>query len=355
LRFLSQTGGRHRIWRRKRCKIKAAIIDRFKEPLEIREAAVPSPAADEVLVRVEACGVCHSDLHIAEGDWKQLQRVVKLPLILGHEVVGRVIERGADVHELQVGDRVGVAWTHWTCGECELCGEGKENLCPHQTITGASVDGGYAELVKAKASHVLKVPASLTSVEAAPLFCAGVTVYRAIKNGRIQSGQRVAIFGVGGLGHLAIQIAKHFGAHVIAVDVAREKLEFARSLGADETIDATDEESRKRLPRLGAHAAVVTSGAKAAYDAAFHAVRPSGTLVVVGMPAEDLTFPAIRMREITITSAATGTRDDLRQVLELAAAGKIACRVETRHLDEINDVFDEMRAGRITGRVVLTF
>jgi alcohol dehydrogenase, propanol-preferring len=308
-----------------------------------------------VLIRVEACGVCHSDLHIAEGDWTHLQRIVKLPLIPGHEVIGRVIERGADVHELQAGDRVGVAWTHWTCGECELCREGKENLCPHQTITGASVDGGYAELVKAKASHALKVPASLTSAEAAPLFCAGVTVYRAIRNGCIEPGQRVAIFGVGGLGHLAVQIAKHFGAHVIAVDVAREKLDFARSLGADETIDATEQDGEKRLRRLGAHAAVVTSGAKAAYDAAFHAVRPSGTLVVVGMPAEDLTFPAIRMREITITSAATGTREDLRAVLDLAAARKIACRVETRPLEQINDVFDDMRRGTITGRVVLTF
>jgi len=303
---------------------------------------------------VEACGVYHSDLHIAEGDWKHLQRIVKLPLIPGHEVVGRVIERGADVHDLQLGDRVGVAWTHWTCGDCELCREGKENLCQHQTITGASVDGGYAELLKAKASHALKVPATLTSAEAAPLFCAGVTVYRAIKNGRIAPGQRVAIFGVGGLGHLAVQIAKHFGAHVIAVDVARDKLDFARSLGADETIDAAGEESAKRLRQLAVHAAVVTSGAKAAYDAAFHAVRPSGTLVVVGMPAEDLTFPAIRMREITITSAATGTRDDLRAVLGLAAAGTIACRIESRPLEQINEIFDEMRNGTITGRAVLT-
>lgn len=327
-----------------------------KQPLRIEDAALPSPARDEVLVRVEACGVCHSDLHIAEGDWKRLQSVVKLPLILGHEVVGRVVERGAAVTNLEVGDRVGVAWTHWTCGECELCREGKENLCTRQTITGASVDGGYAQFIKAKASHALKVPEELVPAEAAPLFCAGVTVYHAIKKARIEPGQRVAVFGVGGLGHLAVQIAKHFGAEVIAIDVAEDKLEFARSLGADRTIDASSEDVVKTLRKLGGvHVAVVTSGAKAAYDAAFLAVRPSGTLLVVGMPAEDLTFQAIMMREITITSAATGTRDDLREVLDLAAAGKIKCRIETRPLDQINEIFDEMRNGKITGRVVLTF
>ena len=336
--------------------MKAALIHAFKQPLRLEEAAVPSPGPDEVLIRVEACGVCHSDMHLADGDWARLRTVTKLPLIPGHEVVGRVIEKGAAVSNHDVGDRVGVAWTHWTCGACELCSEGKENLCTRQTITGATVDGGYAEFLTAKASHALKAPAELSPAEAAPLFCAGVTVYRAIKKARIEPGQRVAIFGVGGLGHLAVQIAKHFGAHVIAIDVAEDKLEFARSLGAGETIDVSGDDAAARLRKLGGvHVAVVTSGAKRAYDAAFDTVRAGGTLVVVGMPAEDLTFQAIRMREITITSTATGTRDDLREVLELAAAGKIACRIETRPLDQINETLDDMRNGRITGRVVLTF
>jgi alcohol dehydrogenase, propanol-preferring len=336
--------------------MRAAIVREFKKPLSLEDAPVPSPDADEVLVRVEACGVCHSDLHLAEGDWSQLKRLVKQPLIPGHEVVGRVVEKGSAVTHLNVGDRVGVAWVHWTCGDCEFCREGNENLCLSQTITGASVDGGYAEFLKAKASHALKVPESLSSQEAAPLFCAGITVYRAIKKARLQPGERAAVFGIGGLGHLAVQVAKTFGAHVTAVDVSEEKLELARSLGVDETLNAlTDDVSKHFRKRGGVHAAVVTSAAKAAYDQAFYSIRSGGALVVVGMPSEDLSFPAIMMREIRIMSSATGTRQDMQEVLELAQAGKIRCRVETRSLEEINDIFDEMRQGRITGRAVLTF
>jgi len=335
--------------------VKAAIVREYKEPLTIEDAEIPAPARDEVLIKVEACGVCHSDLHIAEGDWSHLQRIIKRPLIPGHEVVGRIVEKGDAVNNLNIGDRVGLAWTHWTCGECELCKEGRENLCPNQMITGATVDGGYAEFVKGKASHALKVPDTLTSEEAAPLFCAGVTVYHAIKSSGLKPGQRVAIFGVGGLGHLAVQIAKCFGAQVIAIDIADDKLEFARRLGADATLNAADDVVKKIRKMGGARVVVVTSAAKAAYDSAFYAVRSGGTLMVVGMPAEDLSFPAIMMREMKIMSAATGTREDLREVLELAAAGRVKCQVETRSLDQVNEVFDEMRRARITGRVVLTF
>ena len=213
--------------------MKAAIVREYKQPLQIEETETPVPGSDEVLIKVEACGVCHSDLHLAEGDWTHLLRIIKRPLIPGHEVVGPIIQKGDAVSGLEIGDRVGVAWTHWTCGECELCKEGHENLCSKQMITGATVDGGYAEFIKAKASHVLKVPDSLTSEEAAPLFCAGVTVYHAIKKSGIKPRQRLVVFGVGGLGHLAVQIAKCFGAQVTAVDIADDKLEFARRLGAD--------------------------------------------------------------------------------------------------------------------------
>ncbi|HKP11794.1 MAG TPA: alcohol dehydrogenase AdhP [Blastocatellia bacterium] len=336
--------------------MKAAVIHETKQPLAIETVERPTIAADEVLVKVEACGVCHSDLHLAEGDWQQLRRVIKKPLVPGHEVVGSVVERGGEVTTLEIGDRVGVAWVYWTCGECDMCREGKENLCRNQLITGAMVDGGYAEFIKAKASHALRVPEALASADAAPLFCAGVTVYRAVKRAEVEPGQRLAVFGVGGLGHLAVQIARHFGAQVIAVDVSEEKLNLARSFGAEVTVNAATEDAVKTLRKLGGlHAAVVTSSAKAAYDAAFSAVRPGGRLVVVGMPAEPLTFPAIMMREITITSAATGTREDQREVLQLAAEGAVRCLIETRRLEEINEIFDEMRGGKIAGRVVLTF
>jgi propanol-preferring alcohol dehydrogenase len=194
----------------------------------------------------------------------------------------------------------------------------------------------------------------LSSDEAAPLFCAGVTVYHAIKSSGIKPRQRLVVFGVGGLGHLAVQFAKCFGAQVIAVDIADEKLELARTLGADITMNAATEDVVKQIRKMGgAHVAVVTSAAKKAYDMAFYAVRSSGTLMVVGMPAEDLSFPAIMMREIRIMSAATGTREDMREVLDLAASGRVKCQVETRTLEEVNEVFEEMRAARITGRVVL--
>ena len=334
--------------------MKAAIVREYKEPLQIEETETPVPGLDEVLIKVQACGVCHSDLHIAEGDWTHLLRIIKRPLIPGHEAVGLIVEKGSAVNNLALGDRVGVAWTHWTCGECELCKEGRENLCNKQMITGATVDGGYAEFIKAKASHVLKVPDVLTSEEAAPLFCAGVTVYHAIKSSGIKPRQRLVVFGVGGLGHLAVQIAKCFGAEVIAVDIADDKLEFARNLGANITMNALNEDVVKQIRKMGgAHVAVVTSAAKKAYDMAFYAVRSGGTLMVVGMPAEDLSFPAIMMREMRIMSSATGTREDMREVLELAEAGRVKCQVETRNLEQVNEIFEEMRAAKITGRVVL--
>lgn len=333
--------------------MRAAISQRAREPLAIRNVQVPKLEADEVLIKVEVCGVCHSDLSIVDGEWAQLKRAVKADAIPGHEVVGHVVEKGNEVHNLEIGDRVGVAWVHWTCGVCELCKEGLENLCPNQTITGVSVDGGFAEFTKAKASHALKVPKALGSAEAAPLFCAGVTSYRAVKNAHIQPGQRVAVFGIGGLGHLVVQIAKAFQAYVVAVDVSDDKLALAKEVGADLSVNGLDEDSVKALRKRGVHAAIVTTNAAVAYRQAFYTVRPSGTLVVVGLPSEDLAFPAITMREIKITSVATGTRDDLQATLNLAAQGKIRCHIAMSELSEVNKIFDQMRAGNIPARVVM--
>jgi len=334
--------------------MRAAVVQDFKQPLLLEDVDIPTPDAGDVLIKVEACGVCHSDLSIVDGDWSQLKRIIKKPLIPGHEVVGRVVKRGNQVQHVAIGDRVGVAWLHWSCGECEQCREGLENLCPKQAITGASVDGGYAEFIKAKASHALLIPAALDPAEAAPLLCAGVTVYRAVKSADIQPGQRMAVFGIGGLGHLAVQIGKTFGARVIAVDIAADKLELAQQLGADQAINSANEDATKIFRSMGGvHAAIVTSAAKAAYNQAFWAVRPAGTLMVVGMPAEELSFPAIMMREIKIRSVATGTRDDLRETLNLASTGKIRCLIETNGLDEVNEILAQMRQGRILGRAVI--
>jgi len=249
--------------------MKAAILHELKRPLTIEEVVQPKPAAHEVLIEVQACGVCHSDLHVANGDWPQIVPITKTPLILGHEIAGRVVEKGASVNDLEVGDRVGVPWVHWTCGECEFCREGNENLCVKQQITGVTVDGGYAEFVKAPASHALKIPDGLSCIDAAPLFCAGVTVYRALQHAKIQAGQRLAVFGVGGLGHLAVQIGRGLGAIVTAIDVSEEKLALARSFGASVALNAASSNVVKELRRAGGvHAALVTSAAKAAYDTA---------------------------------------------------------------------------------------
>jgi propanol-preferring alcohol dehydrogenase len=336
--------------------MKAAILREFKTPLSMEEVAQPKPGAGEILIKVEACGVCHSDLHVADGDWPQIVPITKRPLILGHEIAGRVVEKGAGVNHLEIGDRVGVPWVHWTCGECEFCLEGNENLCSKQQITGVTVDGGYAEFVKAPASHALKIPDRLSCVEAAPLFCAGVTVYRALKRAKIQPGQRLAIFGVGGLGHLAVQIGQGLGASVIAVDVSDEKLAQAKSLGASATLNASRVSVVKELRRVGrVHAALVTSAAKAAYDTAFPCVRPGGTLLVVGLPSESICFPPILMAalEVHIQASSVGTRQDTRELLEMAAAGKVRAQTTTRPLIESNEVLEELRAGKVSGRVVL--
>jgi alcohol dehydrogenase, propanol-preferring len=336
--------------------MKAAVLHAFKTPLSIEEVPRPQPAADEVLIAVEVCGVCHSDLHVADGDWPQLSAVVKKPLILGHEIVGRVVERGSAVQDVQIGERVGVPWVHWTCGECDFCREGNENLCLRQRITGVMVDGGYAEFAKAPASHVARIPDALSSEQAAPLLCAGVTVHRALKQARIRAGQRLAVFGIGGLGHLAVQIGVAAGAEVTAIDLSEEKLALAKSLGAARTLNASKSDVAKQLRGSGGvHVAMVTSAAKSAYDTAFYCVRPTGLLLVVGLPAKDISFPPIMMAatEIQIKASAVGTREDLREVLAMAAAGKIHCQVSSRPLTDVSEVLGELSRGEIAGRIVL--
>lgn len=337
--------------------MKAAVLREFNQPLVIEQVPTPVPGPNDVLIQVEACGVCHSDLHVADGDWRQLASIVKKPVILGHEIAGHIVERGVAVQELKIGDRVGVPWIYWTCGECEFCREGNENLCVRQQITGVTVDGGYAEFVKAPASHTTKIPANLSSADAAPLFCAGITVHRALKQGKISAGQRVAVFGVGGLGHLAIQLAQLLGAEVTAIDISDKKLALAKSLGATHTINASSGDVIRALrARGGVHVALVTSAAKSAYNMAFSSVRPTGTLLVVGLPADDLCFAPILMAasEINIRASAVGTRKDLRELLDIASAGKLHLQVTTRSIEEINHVLDQLRLAQISGRVILT-
>src|SRR6201988_1496967 len=339
-------------------RMKAAILHEYKKPLRIEEVTRPAPEAGEVLIRVEACGVCHSDVHVADGDWPQFAKIVKRPLILGHEIAGRVAEKGENVRNLEIGDRVGVPWVYWTCGECEFCKEGNENLCSKQKITGVTVDGGYAEYFKAPARQALKIPDRLSSAEAAPLFCAGVTVYRALKQSEISRGQRLAIFGLGGLGHLAVQIGREFGAEVTAVDISEEKLARAKSLGAAKALNNAAGDAVKEIRKTGGvHVALVCSAAKAAYDAAFSSLRPTGTLLAVGLPAENICFPPILMAagEVRIQASGGGHGGELRAVLAMATAGKVHCDVISKPLEFANEALQLLRTGQVAGRMVLTF
>jgi propanol-preferring alcohol dehydrogenase len=336
--------------------MKAAVLRELGGPIVIEEVERPRPEAGEVLIRVEACGVCHSDLHLALGDWEMLRGITKLPLIGGHEIVGRVVEIGDEAQGVQIGDRVGVPWLHWTCGECEYCRAGRETLCGKQKITGCMVDGGFAEFVKAPASHVAKLPDSLPSQEAAPLLCAGLTVYKALKTSAIGAAERLAVFGIGGLGHLAVQIGRAMGAEVCAIDVSDEKLALARELGAEWTVNAASEQVHKRVKSIGgAHVALVTSASAKAYETALRSLRKGGTLAVVGMPNEPFSVSAVALvaGETRIVASSVGTREDLRELFRLVEKFPIRSHVESRRLEELPAVFEEMKVGKILGRVVL--
>ena len=335
----------------------AAVLTEYGKPLALENVPVPDPLGKEVLIEVLACGVCHSDLHIADGDLPGFRALTKQRVIPGHEVVGRVVRCGPSVTNLQVGDRIGVPWLYRACGVCEQCREGNENLCRQDAaVTGMTVDGGYAQFMCANSDYAVRIPEALRDEEAAPLLCAGVTSYRALKKAAVVAGQRVAIFGVGGLGHLALQLARAMGAEVYALDVSEEKLTFARELGAEHVVNVADADGLKTLrQRGGVHVAVVATTAQAAYNAALKVLRPAGTICVVGLSPEPLQFPALALVsfEMHIVGSAVGTREDLRAVLQLAAEGRLRCRVDVRPLSHINDVLGAMRRGAIQGRVVV--
>ena len=332
--------------------MKAAVLHKPGAPLAVEDVDDPQPGPGEILIKVKACGVCHTDLHLAAGEW----RLPKLPLIMGHEAVGTVEAVGAGVASFKAGDRAGVPWIYSTCGACEYCTSEREPLCPSIAVTGFMVDGGYAEYVKAAASHAIAVPPELDFVDAAPLYCAGLTPYRALKASGARVGETVAVWGVGGLGHYAVQIARACGARVVAVDIQSSKLDLARELGADVTVDASREKPEDAIRALGgAHVVLNLAPTAQAIAQGFAALRRGGTLVLVGLPPGDFTLPILGTvaKGIRILTSGVGTRQDLREVLALAAAGRIKTVAETCRLDEINDVFDRMRAGRIRGRVVV--
>jgi propanol-preferring alcohol dehydrogenase len=336
-------------------RMKAAVVNQFKEKLEIKQVPKPELAYGEILVHIKACGVCHTDLHAAHGDWPVKP---KLPLIPGHEGVGVVVEVAEGVKNIKVGDRVGIPWLYSACGECEYCLTGWETLCKDQLNAGYSVDGGYAEYCKAPAAYVAKIPDNLEYEEVAPVFCAGVTTYKALKVSETKPGDWVAIYGIGGLGHVALQYAKAMGLNVVAVDIQPEKLELASRLGADLTVNAmeTDPISFIQEKVGGAHASISVAVTKKAFEQAYRSLRRGGTCVVVGLPNADLPIPIFDtvLDGVKVKGSIVGTRKDLQEALQFAADGKVKVIYETYKLDDINDVFDKMEKGQINGRIVLT-
>jgi propanol-preferring alcohol dehydrogenase len=334
--------------------MKAAVVRAFGAPLVIEALPIPSPAPGQLLLRLVASGVCHTDVHAADGDWPVRPT---LPFIPGHEGVGDVVAIGRGVTGFEIGDRVGVPWLHSACGECEYCASGRETLCATQQNTGYTVNGGYAEFMLAHARFVGRIPEGLDPLIAAPVLCAGVTTYKGLKETEAAPGQWVVISGVGGLGHMAVQYARAMGFRVIAVDVAPDKLALARTLGAELVIDARRGDAAESVQREtgGAHAVLVTAVNTAAFSAAINMLRSGGTCVLVGLPPGDFPMPIfpVVLKRLTVRGSIVGTRTDLAEALDFAARGLITVEATTRRLEDVNAIFADLRAGKVTGRVVL--
>ena len=334
--------------------MKAAVVPALGAPLEIREVAVPQVGPGQVLIRVRASGVCHTDLHAAHGDWPVKPTP---PFIPGHEGVGEVAALGPGVTHLREGDRVGAPWLHTACGRCVHCVGGWETLCESQQNTGYSVDGGYAEFVRADANYVGILPDGIDFGPAAPVLCAGVTVYKGLKELEAKPGDWVAISGIGGLGHMAVQYAKAMGFRVVAVDVHEAKLKLARDLGADLTFNAAEDDPVGELQRQmgGVQGVLVTAVSNAAFGQAVGMLRRGGFLSLNGLPPGDFPLPIFEvvLKRITIRGSIVGTRNDLAESLAFAAEGKVQAHFSWDELDNINAIFDRMKQGTIDGRVVL--
>lgn len=336
--------------------MKAAVVRAYGEPLSLEDVPIPDVPAGQVLVKVAACGVCHTDLHAADGDWP-----VKppLPFIPGHEGVGHVAAVGAGVTGIRAGDRVGVPWLHTACGHCEHCLTGWETLCDHQQMTGYTVNGGFAEYVLADPAYVGHLPANLSFEALAPILCAGVTVYKGLKVLDARPGQWVAIVGVGGLGHLAVQYARAMGLHVVAVDIDSARLKLAQRLGAEVCVNSAEENPVELLQKQlgGVHGALVTAVSRESFAQALGMLHKRGTMSMVGLPPGDFALPIfdVVLNAKTVRGSIVGSRQDLNEALQFAAEGAVQACTTAHRLDDINRIFDSLRNGRIDGRAVLTF
>ena len=334
--------------------MKAAFVTEFGRPLTIGELPVPQPKDGQVLIKIEACGVCHTDVHAADGDWPIKP---KPPFTPGHEGIGRVISMGKNVKGVKEGDMVGVPWLFEACGLCDYCLTSRETMCESALYGGYTANGGFAEYCVAPAAYVARIPEGLDPVAAGPIICAGVTTYKGIKVAGCKPGEWFVVSGVGGLGHLAIQYAKAMGLRVAAVDVADDKLALAKKLGANLTFNAKTVDAVKAVQEGigGAHGVLITAPSKPAFAQGTGMLRRGGTCVLNGLPAGD--FPLaifdVVFRCLTVRGSLVGTRSDLKEALAFAANGQVKATIETSTLDDVNDVLDRLRTGKVSGRVVL--
>ena len=336
--------------------MKAAVVKTFGKPLEVTDYEIPTPGPGQALVRVLTSGVCHTDLHAAEGDWPVKPSP---PFVPGHEGVGIVEAIGEGVTNMEVGDMVGNAWLWSACGHCEFCRTGWETLCEQQQNGGYSVDGSFGEYMLVDATYAALLPKDVDVAEVAPVLCAGVTVYKALKVTNVRPGQWVVISGIGGLGHIAVQYAVAMGMRVAAVDIADDKLELARKHGAEITVNALNEDPAEAIQNAigGSHGVLVTAVHPAAFGQAIGMARRGGTIVFNGLPPGDFPAPIfeIVLKGLTIRGSIVGTRQDMIEAVEFYNRGLIHPTISERKMEEVNEVLDEMRAGKIDGRVVLRY
>ena len=337
--------------------MKAAVVTSFTQPLVVTEVPVPEPGPGQLLVKLETSGICHTDIHAAHGDWP-----IKpgLPFIPGHEGIGVVESVGSGVDADWLGQRVAIPWLATSCGTCRYCITGWETLCPNQQNSGYSVNGAYAEYAAAFAHGVVRVPDGVSSLDAAPLTCAGVTTYKAIKVARVTPSERVAVFGIGGLGHLAVQYARIVGGLVTAVDIEETKLKLAESLGADHLVNASQTDPVNAIKQVGgADVAVVLAANPKVFEQALASLSYGGRLVMVALPADNAAINVPIFSTVlgarSVIGSIVGTRQDLTEVFALHAAGRTEVTLETRSLDQVNESFADVLASRVPARLVFQF
>jgi propanol-preferring alcohol dehydrogenase len=338
-------------------KMQAAVVTAFGKPLVLQAWDIPVPGHGQILVKTEACGVCHTDLHARNGDWPLKPT---LPFIPGHEAIGLVVGVGAGVTIVKEGDRVGVPWLYSACGHCEHCLAAWETVCGEAQFGGYTRNGGFAEFMLADPDYVAHIPNGLAASEAAPIICAGITTYKGLKETGARPGEWVVVSGAGGLGHLAIQYAKAMGLQVCAVDIDDGKLAHATHLGADFVVNAKAGDPAAAVRRAtggGAHGVLITAPSLPAFKQGVAMTRKRGTCVLVGLPPGEFPLPLFDVVAncITVRGSFVGTRKDMAECLSFAADGAVKADIELQPLSSINDVFERLAHGDVPSRVVLDF